>query len=518
MQDNNKNPQTTIPSVMSDDDKGKQRRAADPLHGGVPATTAADVTEPGGDNESIIELTDEIGGTGTYLFDGFLTNNDPNPDWSGFQRTRIADEMRLTDATIRLGLDATKHPIIGANWYIKPGEGEEDDSPMTSLVREELFENPNFFFRQFIYSCLLMCDYGNMGHEKIFRKRADGKIGWARFAPRLPHTFLRYMMPDGFTPGITQILPTGSEGTQIPQWKMLLHILDLEGSNYEGRSLLRPAYQHYFYKKLYYRIDAIASQRQGMGFPVIHLPPQASPADKAKAREIAKNIRVNERAYADLPEGFTLEFIDPKGHLIKDVEKMIQHHDREELVAFKAQFLNLGATTSGSQNASQDQRDLFYSAENYTARTFQEPTQIAVRELIDLNFSNVAPAQYPSLQFGGIGTVDFMKWSKALLDLAQGGYVLPTDDDERHIRQVMTLPPGTRFSDEQEVDPETRKIPIPQLDPQNPNDVSLKKPTRYVNSSSRGDQLRFKEALEDVEELHLRIQDALDKKKPVQLG
>jgi len=532
--DNNKN------SSVINFDPEVQKRAADPLNSSIPAQNAAQV------DDSIVELEDELGGTGTYIFDGFLTKPDPNPDWSGYNRTRIADEMRLTDATIRLGLDATKHPILAANWYVKPGKGEEDDGEKTSLVREELMNNPNFFFRQFMYSSLLFCDYGNMGHEKIFRKRADGKIGWKKFAPRLPHTYLRYMLNDGTTPGITQILPTGSPGPQIPEWKLLLHILDLEGANYEGRSLLRPAYMHYFYKKLYYRIDALAAQRQGMGFPVVHVPPQASSEDKAKAREIAQNIRVNEQSYADLPVGFTLEFIDTKGKNIKDVKEMVLHHNREELAAFKAQFLDLGATTAGSQNASSDQTELFYNALNYIARTYQDPTQLAIRELVDLNFSNVAPDEYPTLEYGGLGQLDFEKWSTALMRLAQGGFILPTDDDERHIRQVMTLPEGTRFSDEQEVDPETRRIPVP--DPvitsmqgggnsssQSPQasstgksrDASLSGNTtvpvrerpvvRYAKEQARQRQMQFNEALEDMQELQLRVQDALDKKKPVKL-
>lgn len=421
-------------------DNPKAPYAVDPLNGGIPTSEAGD------QSSSVLEL--ELGGTGTIIVQGILTDADYNPDLSGRKRIEIYDKMRRGDATVRLGLSAVKHPILAADWYIKPGETEKDDpdnGEMTQFIKEELFSNPNFSFTQFLRQALLFCDYGNAFFEKVFRYRSDGQVGWKKFAPRLPKTIYRYTMQDGVTPGLTQYLPTG--GTiEIPQWKLLSFILDIEGSNYEGVSLLRAAYMHWYYKDLYYRIDAIASERQGMGVPIIHVPSQANEKDKARAKVIAKNMRTNEQAYVDLPDGFKIEYLDTHSKELKEVKEMVMHHDRQILKAFLAHFLDMGASHSGSKNISSDQSELFIVAEQYIAKIFLEPMNLAIRELVNLNFTVDQEKDYPKLEHGSIGQMDFIAMATALGQLATGGLLVPDPELEKYLRASMGLPDAMDLS------------------------------------------------------------------------
>lgn len=513
-------PQQNASGLTIDNHDPRAPRKADPLNQGMPTQIAEE-------DNGWTDLEDEAGGTGTLIFSGFLTQADYNPDWSGWNRLKIIDEMRLSDATIQLGLSAVKYPILAANWYVKPGKGLDDDDPKRQFIHQELFQNPNFTFTQLLRQALLYCEYGQMFFEKVWRKRMDEKIGWKKFAPRLPNTIFRYTMSDGVTPGIVQILRTGGS-VDIPLWKLLMLVLDMEGANYEGRSLLRSAYQHYFYKKLYYKIDAIAAERQGCGIPVVHYPSQASPQDKRQAEMYAQQLRVNEQAYSSLPTGFTIDWLDTKGKGLKDVEKMILHHTRQELAAFRAQFLDLGATTAGSENASNDQTELFYLSLNYIARTFQEPLNLAIRELVDLNWSNTKPDEYPTIEFGELGNFNIAEYSKALLNLSQASIITPDEDLERHVRETMNLPEAVRFSDEAYNDPTQRQVRIPQMNVVPPDgtttdakgqpvvNVKARAPIKYLNSEKiRKSEMQFQEKVEAMAELEKRILDAIDKKKAV---
>jgi hypothetical protein len=44
----------------------------------------------------------------------------------------------------------------------------------------------------------------------------------------------------------------------------------------------------------------------------------------------------------------------------------------------------------------------------------------AIKELCDLNFPNLDEDEYPTLEYGAIGEVDYQKLSEALSTLSQG--------------------------------------------------------------------------------------------------
>lgn len=490
-------------SQVSDDPKAPF--AADPLNAGVPRQIASGDSNDTEDDQPSTVLELELGGSGTIIIGGILSEADYNPDLAGRERVRIYDQMRKGDATVRLGLQAVKKPLLSASWYVKPGKAEEkmDNPEKKTFIQEELFNNPNFSWTQTLNQILLFCDYGNSIFEKVWRLRVDGKIGWKKFAPRLPQTIWRYTLEDGVTPGITQVLPTGGN-IQIPQWKLMMFINELEGSNYEGISLLRAAYKPWFYKDTLYKIDAIASERQGMGVPIIKVPPQANPKDKARAKVIAKNMRVNEQSYIDLPIGFSVEYIDTKAKELKNVQAMVLHHDRQILKAFLAHFLDMGASSAGTKNLSDDQSELFLVSLKYMAKLIQEQMNLAIRELIDLNFTGTQENEYPTLEIGGIGQVDFAQLSLALGQMVTAGVIVPDEQLEKYTRQTMDLPEPMELDDQTSEDQQRRKIGFPPVAPDAGNDPTKKKtqngkPQRMVNTeafSFAEDILSLKEQIE----------------------
>lgn len=87
----------------------------------------------------------------------------------------------------------------------------------------------------------------------------------------------------------------------IPASKLLLFSFRREGENYEGVSVLRSAYKHWYFKETMYKFDAVRHERQSVGIPVIYLPSTATPEDKEQAKIIVANIRATEQTGVVMP-------------------------------------------------------------------------------------------------------------------------------------------------------------------------------------------------------------------------
>lgn len=387
---------------------------------------------------SIRDVMTEFGGTGTIIVGGILSNNDYNLDLTGTQRVILYDQMRKGDATVRAALLAVKLPILSANWYIKPAEDTDDAKKIAEFIDKQLFHSMEITWTDWLRHCLNFLDYGSMVFEKVFRLNEDGTIGWEKFAPRLTNTIYRWRMLDNVTKGITQILPTGGM-RQIPDWKLMMFVNEQEGENYEGISILRSAYKSWYMKDALYKIDGMATERQGLGVPYVKVPPNANDQDRAKVEELMRNLRANEQANITVPVGWEIGFMDMHATNIKDAKDMILHHDRQITKSVLAQFLELGGSnSSGSRAVSQPHQELFLLSEKAIATKVKDMVNIkAIKELVDLNFNT---DKYPTLEHSDIGDVDITALSTALTSLSASGLVTATPAVEQYLRSVLGLP------------------------------------------------------------------------------
>ena len=139
----------------------------------------------------------ELGGTGTLLIGGFITEADYNTDLTGTGGVEIYEKMR-NDATVRAALWAMKLPILGAKWSIAPGEEDNAEyQKHADFAEEELFNGTTHTWEEFLRNCLNYLDFGHYVFEIVYKLRDDGKIGWRKFAPRLPTTIQAWETADG---------------------------------------------------------------------------------------------------------------------------------------------------------------------------------------------------------------------------------------------------------------------------------------------------------------------------------
>lgn len=400
-----------------------------------PTTPAQDVRTPAGKDAQ----TGELGRSGTYIFNGIITQEEYNGDLIRTAALSIYDQMRRGDGTVAAVLLACKLPILSATWSIEAASDNAKDQAIAEFISRELFGR-NLMFNDFQREALNFFDFGYSVFEKVLEFTTfNGQqlIGLEGLHSRKQRS-IYYWETEDHEPGVTQVVVGGSYS--IPREKLVIFTNNKEGDNYEGVSLLRPAYKHWQIKDKLYLIDAIKHERQGLGIIGIKAPANAHQSDINNAITAARNIRANEEAYIKEADGFEIEFKDMKASTTTNVMDSVSHHDRQISKSVLGQFLELGASGgSGSRALSADHSRLFMLAEEAAAKTFANALQKdVINYLVDLNFTGFT--DYPKIEHSRIGDEDVSELSDAISKLAAANMLTPDADLEQSVRDTLHLP------------------------------------------------------------------------------
>lgn len=409
----------------------------------------------------------EQGQSGTLISGGgFISFEEYNKDLMGRAGLRVYDEMRKGDATVQQSLKVVKQPILAAQYNIEPASSEPEDEMIAAFIEENLFERINF--QNFLREALTMLDFGFAVFEKVFDydswegfthtaeervAQPDGTfksnvtathfeggqyLMLKKLGSRRALTIMRWQTADKHA-GITQMPYTGGQ-LSIPLDKLAVFTNDQEGDNFEGVSLLRPAYKHWFYKETLYKIQAIAMERQGVGLPQLTAPEDADEPSKAQAREALKDLRANEKGYIEIPKGYVIDFMNMQGTSVIDCSNAIDHHDRQIMKNVLAGFLELGAHkgASGSHALSADQSRLFVQyLEGIAKKVCEVINNDIIKPLVDYNFNT---SHYPKLETGSLADDNVMILAESIERLTNADVLTPDPDLEQFIRDTFKLP------------------------------------------------------------------------------
>jgi hypothetical protein len=484
----------TIRGWFKRDMRLDRQRGLDPL--ATPSlVSAAPVPEPqesgignrgsGRNPESRTPSTDLVGAPGTPIFYGFVRDlGEYNAKLEGRDAFRIYEQMRRSDADVAAALAACKLPIRAADWQLVAAEGGDGPDPakgggrvsstgagrgtrakakeVAEFVRENLFgglESPTLSghwvtqtFESVIENALLCLDFGCAAHEDLWHVDR-GAVRLRRLSARLPLTFYRFHVePDGET--LIALEQWGYRGDEfvnvrVPAEKLALFVVNREGANFYGRSLLRAAYQHWYMKSQLYRMDAISCERNGMGIPWIEQGPNASPADVKSARDWATKLAIHENLGLALPPGWQLHLEGVRG-AVRDPAASIRHHSEMIARSVLAMFMSLGTSETGSRALGNVMTDFFYLSLEATARMVAETiAQTSVRRLVDFNFGGrripESPLPYPRLVCSNIAVLNPLETLGVLKDVAAANVDIlqPDDETENYFRKKLGLPMKT---------------------------------------------------------------------------
>lgn len=413
---------------------------------------------------------------GAFLEQGTASvqSANPVPEYNAalfprIQALRTYERMLRNDAQVRATLRLLKINILGGEFYVEPacsddGQSTQDDKDVAEFISYNFTENMTVTWNSVLEHALTELENGYAVAEYVYelrqwrpaRKNSNSKnmVMIRKIAPRPAHTIAKFVYdPHGGPLGVIHIIedPSDTNGYAaykreevfIPIDQLLIFTYDQRGGNKEGLSVLRSAYQHWYYKMNLYKIDAIQKERHGIGVPDIELPPGYTDADLQYAAKLARNLRTNERAYILRPPGWVVQFAKPEGQLT-DAMRSAEHHDMMIARNVLAQFINATGVSSGS--GSQGGRsnsavglDLLLKSLRLLANQVCDVfNSYCIPQLVDYNYSVI---RYPKLRVRGIGeSRDLQMLAAALRNLVSENILSVDDDLEREVRGIFDLP------------------------------------------------------------------------------
>lgn len=431
----------------------------------------------------------EVGESGVQIFNGIISGEEYNSNLWGRRALATYDEMRRSDASVKMSLKAVKEPIKALPWFIKPASDDPKDVEVAAFIDEVIFRVLRF--RTALSEILTHLEFGFSVHEKVLEVQpinGTPRVVLKKLAFRKQTSIAKWVAGDN-RPGVTQ---TNSKGVGVPidLDRIVVFTNDQEGDNYEGISILRAAYKHWYYKDKLYQIDAIGHERQALGVVKIKHPKNAEGSAITQAENAARNLRANEEAFITEPEGWDINFMDMKAGTLKDVKPSIDHHDRQISKNVVAQFMDLGATSgSGSRAVGEPQLAIFEQAVQSVAVLIADTfNQYVIKELVDLNFNVTA---YPELSPGDVNKDSLGELATSYKTLVDAGAITPTEEDEAYLRGRLGLPerPDDAPADDDAEDTLTDPV-IDEEESQEPQPDAVKKASLLADARRASDAIR----------------------------
>lgn len=377
------------------------------------------------------------------------------------------------------------------DWHIEePDEPTANDTTATEFIKEA-FEDMEDSFENFLGQALSAVTFGWALHEVVYKKREDGRAGWARFPIRAQESLDRWEFgPHGSIKAMFQFDPATGKRHRIPLSKALLFRTSKMKNNPEGRSMLRPAVVPYQYVRRIQEYEAIGIERDLAGLPVAWVPNEWITSTDPKTVEalrktiqMVQDVRNNERAGLVLPmiyhedltnqidhnKMFDFQLLSSSGSRQFDTDKVITRYNQQIAMALLGDFVTLGHDGIGSYSLGAVKMDLWVMVVDSLCKAVAEEfTEHAIKKLLELN--GIEYDHCPRLSYGEVTNVDLDALVKYVSGLANAGVLTPDEGTEAWLRKQAGLPPL-----DPSVEPIYERMPIDPMtglpvDPEDPRD------------------------------------------------
>lgn len=376
------------------------------------------------------------------------------PELSTAQQRLAVYTKMMNDAGVDVSIRAAKTPVLGADFFVDPYSNDPQDVLIADFISANLFGGMNSPFLNSLEDILRMYEDGYTVFEKVHEYREWTSKG--KGSNTKTYTMLKKL---GIRPASTivkfendnnggplnivhnAIQADGSvKEVKLDISKVIIFTFGKNAGDLTGKSLLRTAYSHWYYKTHFYKIDAVQKERHSLGVPRGKLQAGYTPADKLALRTLLKNLRSNEEAFMILPPNIEVDFAEIKSGQLVNVLESADHHNSMILMNVLAQFLALGLNTSGGGRATAGaQTDIFMKSLKYVARLIADIINMyVIPELVVWNFPT---KNYPQLKVRNIGdTRDLQMLGSALANLVHEGVIVMDDPTEEWARETFDMP------------------------------------------------------------------------------
>lgn len=345
--------------------------------------------------------------------------------------------------------------LLRTDLQVAPGGTTDADKQAADLVSsalDDLEGGKARALRQMASAAL----YGFSIHETVFKRRADGAVGWARWGLRRQETLERWeTAKNGAVAGFTQRPPPDYKvrtiwlvpGARPAGTGIGMHLIadDSDGSP-EGRGALRPMYRYWYMVTQFELLAGISLERFGTGMPVFSRIDDGPAIDltaeqTATLEDIARRIRQNEEAYVLEPKGIKFRLEPSPGLDSMSYLNFIQRYSVWMLATALAEFVALGTgESSGSRALGGVKTDLFLRAlTGFQDRICETISMQAVPLLCKYNGwvkGDGGLTDYPKVTLPAVREYDLGKIGAFLGQLNSVGAFHATPEDEEWLRKI----------------------------------------------------------------------------------
>lgn len=409
--------------------------------------------------------TQPAGRSGRTHYQGYLQLEELNVDLQGLRGLRTFDRMFRTDPDVRRSLAMVCNPIAGATWTVEPYGGEHAtdlDRRIADDVHWALMEHmaPNLH-GHLAEALPLFTRSGFCPFEQIWEPAdRDGRrlMVPRKLDVRLPRSIIRWPQDDyGDLEGIEQFVPGHGGFTFIDAGQLVYYRVGAEGDNWEGTSLLRPAYKPWLLKDKIERLDAIAQEREATGIPVLY-PPTAD-VDEDVLSDLERTLaglKGGEEAAVTMPgphagdvdagQGWRLDIVgmgagSSVGGGSRDAQPSLKYHSDKIAAAVIAEFIRLGQTNVGARATADVQQEPFYAGVEALAGVVEsELNGQLIPRIVALNWPGANGA--PTLSMELADSTSLTELKDFVAGLVQQGVLVPDHPLEDFLRDRGDLPPA----------------------------------------------------------------------------
>jgi hypothetical protein len=398
-------------------------------------------------------------------------------------RWHVVLRKMQTDPIIDGVLLAIEMLIRQVAWTVAPGEG--DDVDRVALIDRSLhvMRDP---WPLILAEILSFLTWGWSVLEKTYRHAEDGTVSWDSWSIRAQDTFGAWQFDDLGTPiAFDQDAPPLYRTVRIPLLKCLHFRTTARKGNPEGYSLLRNAYDPWYYATHIKKIEGIGVERDLAGLPVAYVPPELldetirTPAEASvyeAIRKIVTNIRRDEQEGIVWPLAFDehgnpryeLKLLSTGGTRQFDTDKIIQRYYSQIAMSMLADFIMLGHEKVSSFALTSSKTSLFSTALGAWLDVICAVVNAEIPNLLRLNGMPITNP--PKLTHSDIETLELGELGTYLDALTKAGFPLASgaggDVLYRHLLDQAGLPQPAvdAVMDEEQAAPEEEAPPSPPPD------------------------------------------------------
>ena len=246
----------------------------------VSSPSAGIVTVTEGGKVALADVTDTgsktlgaLSATGTVSYAGFL-----------HYPTERDSAWNTQDARDKTIIEMSNNPIIGGvlrqiqmfirkvEWTLVPADDSTEALEVKKFYQEQLDGMKQLWPGETMPQMLTFLNWGWSALEIIYKQLPDGRIGWDEWRLIPQETRWRWVINDrGEAEALIQLDPQTWREITIPLTKCI-HVRDTARNNSpEGFTLLRIAYDAYFYRSGFQQLEGALFERYG-GIQVARIP------------------------------------------------------------------------------------------------------------------------------------------------------------------------------------------------------------------------------------------------------